>query len=266
MARPQKTGLNYYNIDTDRYSDIRIKKLKFACKAAGIAIYDYLICEIYRDKGFYIEWNQDTIFDVRESLSLQEGLAEEVVRYCAEIGLFNSRIYNEQKILTSHSIQQRYIEICKNAKRKDWLIPELIKLTKEETGFTKEETRVNTGESTQSKVKESKEEESKVTQKENLIEIFFKDLENFSGIETIAINNRVDVDWVKSQIPLFRSKAELTYPNFERFTSHFKNFIHKQIEKKINGQQGNKNSGKTSTDRVVELAKQMLAGNNGHNG
>lgn len=44
--------------------------------------------------------------------------------------------------------------------------------------------------------------------------------------------------------------------------SNWKNLI----DNKKDGQQGNKNSGKASTDRVVELAKQMLAGNNGHNG
>lgn len=98
---------------------------------------------------------------------------------------------------------------------------------------------------------------------QNLIEIFFKDLENSSALETIARNNQISINWVKEQIPLFRSKAELNYLNFERFLNHFKNFIHKQIENQINGKQGNKNIGKASIDGMVEQARKLLTGNHG---
>jgi hypothetical protein len=54
MARPTKSGLAYFNIDTDRYQDTKIKRLKHKHGLAGMAVYDYLLCEIYRDKGFFI--------------------------------------------------------------------------------------------------------------------------------------------------------------------------------------------------------------------
>ena len=74
-----KIGLAYYNVETDRYQDIKIKRLKkdFGCN--GIAVYDYLLCEIYRDKGCFIEWDESTVFDVAEYFGLKENLVKEIV-------------------------------------------------------------------------------------------------------------------------------------------------------------------------------------------
>lgn len=59
-----KTGLNYYTVDTDRYQDRRIKRLKKDFKCRGIAVYDYILCEIYRVQGCFLVWDANTAFDV----------------------------------------------------------------------------------------------------------------------------------------------------------------------------------------------------------
>jgi len=64
---------------------------------------------------------------------------------------------------------------------------------------------------------------------ESLIEIFFKDLENSSDLETIAMNNHVTKDFVKSKITEFRKFAELSYPTYQLFARHFKNWIRKNL-------------------------------------
>ena len=51
MAAYTKTGFSFYSVDTDRYQDRKIKRLKKAFGCNGIAVYDYLLCEVYRDKG-----------------------------------------------------------------------------------------------------------------------------------------------------------------------------------------------------------------------
>jgi uncharacterized protein YdaU (DUF1376 family) len=65
----------------------------------------------------------------------------------------------------------------------------------------------------------------------NLIETFFKDLPNSSHIETIAINLELKKESVLNQIELFRPHAELSYPNFDKFCNHFKNWLRIKIEK-----------------------------------
>lgn len=136
-----KTGLAYYHIETDRYQDRRIKRLKkdFGCN--GIAVYDYLLCEIYRDKGCFLVWDESTAFDVAEYFGLKENTVKEIVNYCAAVGLFDKALLCRGNILSSHSIQRRYIEMCNRAKRKNIEIPEECKIIPEESAKIPEESK-----------------------------------------------------------------------------------------------------------------------------
>jgi len=63
--------------------------------------------------------------------------------------------------------------------------------------------------------------------KDNIIDIqtAFRDLPNSSFVVDIAKNNKVSVDRIKSLIPIFKTKAELSYPSQRDFITHFKNWI-----------------------------------------
>lgn len=78
----------------------------------------------------------------------------------------------------------------------------------------------------------------KVTDKDkgkDIINIWFKDLENSSQLETICINNKFDINQVRNiKIPEFRKVSELEYPNYQKFVSHFKNWIVKNPPKDLN--------------------------------
>ena len=135
----QKEGLDYYNVDTNRYNHRLIKRLKRRYKAAGVGIYDYVLAQIYGWKGCYVLCDEDFIGDVSDYFNEEETFVSEVLKYCVEIDLFNARIFNEKLILTSDSIQSRYSIICKNAKRKNTQPPEFIRITPEESGIAPEE-------------------------------------------------------------------------------------------------------------------------------
>ncbi len=159
MANPKK-GLSYYNIDTDRYQDIRIKRLKKIFSCQGIAVYDYILCEIYRVKGCFLEWDDSTAFDVAEYFGLKETLVQEIVKYCASVGLFNKELLRSG-IVTSLAIQKRYLDACKRAKRQPPVIPPAIQLTEEtnilpeQSAIITEETPHSSGSLPQRKIKES---------------------------------------------------------------------------------------------------------------
>lgn len=125
-----KTGLNYFTVDCDRYQDRRIKRLKkdFSCR--GIAVYDYILCEIYRVQGCFLEWDSNTVFDVAEYFGLKENVVQEIVAYCGTVGLFDKELLS-RGIITSASIQQRYIDMCTRAKRRNIIIPDKCKLNME---------------------------------------------------------------------------------------------------------------------------------------
>ena len=118
-----KIGLNYYNVDTDRYQDIKIKRLKKDFGCPGIAVYDYILCEIYRVKGCFIEWDESTAFDVSDYFGIKETLVNEIVTYCGVVGLFNKGLLTRGNILTSSAIQRRYLDACIKAKRANCEIP-----------------------------------------------------------------------------------------------------------------------------------------------
>lgn len=164
-----KQGLRYYHIDTDKYQDRKIKKLKKTFGVAGVAIYDYVLCEIYRVEGCGLVWDEDTAFDVAEYWGVKENLVKEIVKYCGVVGLFDSALLTSG-ILTSASIQRRYLEMCKKCRRSDARIPEKWAIITEEMPKTTEElpntptiTAITTEEmpKTLPKIKESKIKENK---------------------------------------------------------------------------------------------------------
>lgn len=132
-----RVGLSYYSVDTDRYLDIRIRRLVKAFGCDGIAVYDYLLCNIYRVKGCFAAWDESTAFNVAEYLRLKESVVLEIVRYCGVVGLFNKELLS-RGIITSAAIQRRYIDTCIRAKRKNLEIPEFCRILPEESPNTPE--------------------------------------------------------------------------------------------------------------------------------
>lgn len=117
MARPRKKGLDYFTNDVSFYQDIKIRKLIRHNGIQAVAVYHILLCQIY-SVGYYLEWDDDIPFIISELSGLEE---DEIVRhlnYCTEVGLFDKTLFEGSHILTSSSIQSRYIEISVAAKRK----------------------------------------------------------------------------------------------------------------------------------------------------
>lgn len=175
MSRPFKKGLDYFPLDADIFRDIKIRKLiKAQGTSNGVLIYIAILCRIYK-KCYYIEWDNDMPFIISEDTDFDENFISETLKNCINVDLFDEKTFIEHTVLTSKSIQHRYMKICEEAKRKHANIeiydlinsvktivnPELTLFNPEETGINPEETLVNGGRSTQRKVKESKGKESK---------------------------------------------------------------------------------------------------------
>lgn len=169
----QKAGLNFYTIDTDRYQDIRIKRLKKDNGCDGIAVYDYILCEIYRVRGYFLEWDESSAFDVAEYFGLKETKVQGIVEFCASVGLFDKALLS-RGVITSAAIQQRYLTMCNRAKRVGVEINPDYRLIEEENQTPRKinDSSVSLPDSSvrmcdssvslpQSKVKESKVKESK---------------------------------------------------------------------------------------------------------
>ena len=133
MARPPKVGLSYFPFDTDFFDDIKIKRFMRAQGAQGLAILIDLLCMIYRDKGYYLEWDDDIAFLVVDDIRCSnDGGVLEAVTSAAKAGLFDADMWERHKVLTSRGIQRRFAEITsrrKTSRNRDGrfaLIPELM--------------------------------------------------------------------------------------------------------------------------------------------
>ena len=67
MPRPQKAGIDYFPLDVNFFADKKVKILKARYGADGVAIYLYLLCEIYR-AGYYIKFDDDALFITSDDL------------------------------------------------------------------------------------------------------------------------------------------------------------------------------------------------------
>lgn len=169
MARPKKNGLDYFPLDADFFEDNKIKILKARYKADGVTIYLYLLCEIYK-QGYYIKVDDDFEYIISDDLGIDRNKVKQVLNFLLKRSLFNDKLFNSDKVLTSTGIQKRFQLAIKERARKNpievgryWLLNEretepFIKCTLFEinTGNNHSFSRKNSHNSAEESLKKSK--------------------------------------------------------------------------------------------------------------
>ncbi|MGG5333782.1 Lin1244/Lin1753 domain-containing protein [Enterococcus sp. AZ163] len=126
MARPTKQGIDYYSLDVNFLKDIKVRKIRRACGPQSIEILLCLLGNIYRENGYYVGWDEDTVFLVADEVGAKEGLVEEVVAKAIQSRFFDEDKFNDYKILTSNGIQKRFFEATSKRKgvkiKKEFLV------------------------------------------------------------------------------------------------------------------------------------------------
>lgn len=116
MGRNRKEGFDYFPCDSSFYDDVKIMRLmKF--HTYGGYVYHYLLCQIYKN-GYYIDFDDNTAFLVSNRFNIDESDVVDIIQFCMKVGLFDEKLFDNNKVLTSHGIQRRYLEISQRAKRK----------------------------------------------------------------------------------------------------------------------------------------------------
>ncbi len=118
MARPQKIGLDYFPFDVDFFADRKIKVLfaRFGCE--GVAFYLYILCEIYRDKGFFVNCDDEFLEVASVELQIERETLLRLLDFMVERQLIHGGLLQEKGVLTSRGIQARYQRAKENAGRK----------------------------------------------------------------------------------------------------------------------------------------------------
>ena len=150
MARISKPGLDYFPLDVNFLQDRKVRRISCRHHAAGIAALTSLLCLIYKEKGYYVLWNKDTMFDIAQEACCEEEEMQAIIDDCLSVGLFDTYIYKEYGVLSSQAIQEQYHKIIIDSRRK-------YKLPLENFWMIKEEKEANDNEEETEERKETKE-------------------------------------------------------------------------------------------------------------
>lgn len=153
MARPKKTGLDYFPFDVDFFEDEKIVCIagEFGLKGEITAV--KLLCAVYRN-GYFIEWSDMLKMKMLRSLpGISLELLEQIVARLVKWGFFDKALFDSVRVLTSKGIQRRFLNSTRKRLGMDeypyWLIP--APETTHET-FLPPETRVSAPETTHERV------------------------------------------------------------------------------------------------------------------
>lgn len=151
MARPKKQGIDYFPLDVDFFSNVKIRKIARACGSQSTSILICLLCNIYKDNGYYILWDEDLPFVIADSVGVSEGAVKEVILKAIQVGFFDKDIYEKHKVLTSYGIQSRFKSAVYKREEIEYIVEYLVSDIQNSISDGKKQ--VSDTESTQSKVK-----------------------------------------------------------------------------------------------------------------
>ena len=140
MGRNVKQGFNYFSLDVDIFSDIKIRKLIKNHSGRALSVYICVLAFIYRN-GYYVLNDEDFGFIVSEQTGDKVEFIEAVLDYCVKVGLFSAEMF-EQGVYTSKGVQERYLAMCK-ASRRNIVFSEYTLISSEEIGINSEEIAIN---------------------------------------------------------------------------------------------------------------------------
>ena len=138
MARPKKNNADYFSHDKDMRNDAKIRALRRKYSHTGYAVWSYML-EVLTDSDYFeIEWNDLQVELLAGDFDMEPEQLQEIIEYCTSVlHLFTI----ENGVLFSETLKNRFESVLSKRKR--------------------EQNGVIDVENPQSKVKESKGEESK---------------------------------------------------------------------------------------------------------
>lgn len=127
MARPKKTGLDYFPFDVDFFDDEKIVAIagEFGLKGEIAAI--KLLCAVYRN-GYFIEWSEMLKMKMLRSLpGISPELLDQIVNRLVKWDFFDKGLFDSVRVLSSKGIQRRFLSIARKRMKMDkypyWLFP-----------------------------------------------------------------------------------------------------------------------------------------------
>ena len=108
MARPKKKGLDYFPVDTNILQNKKVRRLKRRAGHVAVVLYLQILCDCYAN-SYFVKWNDDYRLELSEQIEIQEDEIEKMVRLMVDLNLFDRAMFENNDVLTSVNMQNRYI-------------------------------------------------------------------------------------------------------------------------------------------------------------
>lgn len=119
MSKTARTGFDYFPLDVVIDDDMELIEAEHGI--SGFAIVIKLLQKIYSN-GYYIDWQEDNVLLFSKRINAEFNVINAVINSCFKRNIFNKNLFDRYKILTSSEIQDKYIIICTQLRRKQILM------------------------------------------------------------------------------------------------------------------------------------------------
>ena len=120
----KSTGLPYFPLMCQL--DDKIDLIEAEYGLTGFAVIIKLFQKIYGGEGYFCPWTNEVQLLLSRQLAIDTKLLKKIADSAAERGIFSQELLKTHCILTSHGIQERYLEAASRRKkvvlRKEYLL------------------------------------------------------------------------------------------------------------------------------------------------
>lgn len=117
MARPSKEGLDYFPLDVDFVVNAKTEAIMGEFGAKGVLLMIYLLSAVYQN-GYFLRWDKLKQMQLANRVEgSSPELVDQIVDRLIDYGTFDKELFNSAKVLTSHRIQETYLDATKRRKQ-----------------------------------------------------------------------------------------------------------------------------------------------------
>ena len=109
MARPTKTGLDYYPMDVGFLRDKKVRLLRSEFGASSVLFVLYVLGKVYEGDGYFLAWDKDELLLAADELRETPAYISEVLQGCLKRSIFDERVFQVFSVLTSAGIDRKSV-------------------------------------------------------------------------------------------------------------------------------------------------------------
>lgn len=109
MARPNKVGVDYFPLFVVLSEEVKIIEAMYSTE--GFGVYIKILQTIYREQGYFYRWGEREQILFSKNNNIDKKIVMGVINECIKWGIFDNEVYDKYGVLTSKEIQNTYLNI-----------------------------------------------------------------------------------------------------------------------------------------------------------